>query len=97
MMRTQVVKLARATPSVRRSFASSALRAAEGDTGGMRSGGSRSGDAFSKREAAEEGRWIKQKEKEALEKLKEKLKMQRTHLDELENHIKELEKQSGGE
>ena len=33
----------------------------------------------------------------SLEKLKEKLKMQRTHLDELENHIKELEKQSGGE
>lgn len=43
MMRTQAVKLARATPSVRRSLTVSAFRAAEGDTGSVRSGGTRSG------------------------------------------------------
>jgi ATPase inhibitor, mitochondrial len=32
-----------------------------------------------------------------LKKLKEKLKVQRQHLDELDEHIKELEKESGGE
>jgi hypothetical protein len=33
----------------------------------------------------------------SLKKLKEKLKIQRQHLDELDKHIKELEKDSGGE
>ena len=39
MLRTQVVKLARATPSFKRQFTVTALRAAEGDTGGTRPGG----------------------------------------------------------
>lgn len=33
----------------------------------------------------------------SLKKLKEKLRTQRQHLDELDKHIKELEKDSGGE
>jgi hypothetical protein len=32
-----------------------------------------------------------------LKKLKEKLSVQRQHLEELDKHIKELEKESGGE
>lgn len=40
MLRTQVVKLARATPAVKRSFSVAAIRASEGDTGSIRSGGS---------------------------------------------------------
>ena len=43
MLRTQVVKLARATPYFQRSFSAAAIRAAEGDTGGVRSGGVASG------------------------------------------------------
>ncbi|EXJ85148.1 hypothetical protein A1O3_05823 [Capronia epimyces CBS 606.96] len=39
MLRTHVVKLARAAPSVQRSFSVAAIRASEGDTGGIRSGG----------------------------------------------------------
>jgi hypothetical protein len=39
MLRTQVIKLSRATPSVQRSFSAAAIRAAEGDTGATRSGG----------------------------------------------------------
>ncbi len=43
MLRQQVVKLARAnTTSFKRSFSLSTVRAAEGDTGGLRSGGSAS-------------------------------------------------------
>jgi len=74
-----------------------AMRAAEGDTGSQRSGGVASGDSFSKREAASENLFIRQKEMESLKKLKAKLDTQRQHLDELDKHIKELEKDSGGE
>jgi ATPase inhibitor, mitochondrial len=65
MMRTQAVKLARATPSLRRNLTITAIRAAEGDTGATRSGGVKSSDSFNKREAAEESRYIRQKELDA--------------------------------
>jgi hypothetical protein len=71
-------------------------------------------DSFTKREAAAENLFIRQKEMErynsnpwsavphadgvhSLKNLKEKLRIQRQHLDELDKHIKELEKESGGE
>jgi len=82
---------------MQRSFSVAAIRSAEGDTGAARSGGAASGDSFSKREAASENLFIRQKEKESLQKLKEKLQTQRAHLDELDKHVKELEKDSGGE
>lgn len=41
--------------------------------------------------------YIREKEMDALKKLKEKLKLQRQHLDELDDHITELEKERGGE
>ncbi|KAI9867531.1 MAG: hypothetical protein M1823_009114 [Watsoniomyces obsoletus] len=75
----------------------SALRAAEGDTGSTRSGGSASSDAFTRREQASENKFIREKEMESLRKLKEKLAAQRKHLDELDSHIKELESERGGE
>ncbi|KAJ9604097.1 ATPase inhibitor [Cladophialophora chaetospira] len=97
MLRTQVVKLARASaaPSIRRSFSISAIRAAEGDTGGMRSGGSAQADSFTKREQASENKFIKEKEMESLKRLREKLQQQRKHLDELDKHIQELEGEGG--
>jgi len=96
MLRTQVVKLARASPSVQRSFSVAALRASEGDTGGMRSGGVASGDSWTKREQANETKFIREKEMESLRKLKEKLASQRKHLDELDQHIKDLETERSG-
>lgn len=42
MMRTQLFKLARATPATRRNLTVSAIRAAEGDTGATRAGGVKS-------------------------------------------------------
>ncbi|EHY55356.1 ATPase inhibitor [Exophiala dermatitidis] len=97
MLRTQVVKLARASPSVRRSFSVAAIRASEGDTGGIRSGGLAAGDSWTRREQASETKFIREKEMESLRKLKEKLAQQRKHLDELDQHIKDLESERAGE
>ncbi|KIW89029.1 uncharacterized protein Z519_10514 [Cladophialophora bantiana CBS 173.52] len=66
MLRTQVVKLARASAasSIRRSFSITAIRASEGDTGAPRYGGSAAGDAFTRREQASETKFIREKEME---------------------------------
>ncbi|KZF22102.1 hypothetical protein L228DRAFT_261322 [Xylona heveae TC161] len=72
---------------------------AEGATGSgaSRPGGEHSGDAFSRREKANEDYYVRQKEKEKLLGLKEKLAAQRKHLDELDRHIDELTREQGGE
>ncbi|KAF3483881.1 uncharacterized protein GIQ15_03205 [Arthroderma uncinatum] len=69
----------------------------EGSTGAPRAGGVQSGDAWTKKESAEENLYVKRKETEKLLALKEKLKQQRAHLDELDAHIDELTKNQGGE
>ncbi|KAI9788506.1 MAG: hypothetical protein M1816_006846 [Peltula sp. TS41687] len=66
-------------------------------SGASRAGGMASGDAFSKREKANEDFAIKQREREKLMALKEKLKQQQQHMNELEKHIDELSKEQGGE
>ncbi|KAI4249749.1 MAG: hypothetical protein L6R40_000538 [Gallowayella cf. fulva] len=60
---------------------------AEGDTGAPRSGGSAQGDAFSKREAANEDLYVRQKEMEKLQNLKKKIEEHKHHLEELEKHV----------
>jgi len=70
---------------------------AEGDTGAPRTGGTAAGDSFTKREAAQENIYVKEKELEKLRDLKRKLSEQRKHLDELDKHIDELTKEQGGE
>ncbi|KAJ5863715.1 uncharacterized protein N7529_005631 [Penicillium soppii] len=77
-----------------RSFSAAVPRMGEGDTGGPRSSaGGSSGDAFTRREAAQESLYIREKELEKLAQLKKKISEQRKHLDELENHIDGLSKQ----
>ncbi|CAI7627723.1 unnamed protein product [Penicillium pancosmium] len=79
-----------------RSFSAIVPRMGEGDTGAPRSGGGgTSGDAFTKREAAQEALYIREKELEKLHALKNKITDQRAHLDELENHINQLTKDQG--
>jgi len=90
MLRTQVVKLARATPSARRSFSVAAIRPSEGDVGSPRSS-MQQGDSWQKREQASETKYIRDKEMEALRNLKKRLADQRAHLEELEKHINTLE------
>jgi len=70
---------------------------AGGDTGAIRPGGTATGDAFTKREKANEDYAIRQREKEKLLELKKKIAEQREHLDKLSDHIEELAKEHGGE
>jgi len=71
----------------------------EGATGSgtSRPGGEAAGDAYTRREKAQEDFYVRQKEKDKLLALKEKLSAQRKHLDELDKHIDELTKDQGGE
>ncbi|KAL8799419.1 MAG: hypothetical protein Q9182_005904 [Xanthomendoza sp. 2 TL-2023] len=70
-----------------RNIASTAARMAEGDTGAPKSGGAAQGDAFSKREAANEDFYVRQKEMERLQTLKQKIEEHKKHLEELEKHV----------
>ncbi|KAJ5130979.1 uncharacterized protein N7515_007018 [Penicillium bovifimosum] len=72
-----------------RSFSVAVPRMGEGDTGAPRSGGggASGGDAFTKREAAQESLYIREKELEKLAQLKKSIVQQRKHLEELENHM----------
>ncbi|KMP04679.1 hypothetical protein DIZ76_015159 [Coccidioides immitis] len=98
MLRLSIARAAQASrlPAYR-SFSIAAARMGEGDTGAVRPGGVQSGDAWTKKESAQENMFIRQQEIEKLRALKEKLKQQRKHLDELDAHIDELTKQQGGE
>ncbi|KAE8144405.1 mitochondrial ATPase inhibitor, IATP-domain-containing protein [Aspergillus avenaceus] len=82
---------------VSRSFSALAPKMAEGDTGAPRAGGAQSGDAFVRREAAQESLYIHEKEREKLLALRKKVQEQRQHLDELDKHLEEMSKSQGGE
>ncbi|KAF6226274.1 hypothetical protein HO133_009140 [Letharia lupina] len=59
----------------------------EGDTGATRSGGSAQGDAFSKREQADENLYVRRQEQEKLQQLKKKIEDHKKHLDDLDKHV----------
>ncbi|RAL00591.1 uncharacterized protein BO80DRAFT_425410 [Aspergillus ibericus CBS 121593] len=80
-----------------RSFSALTPRMGAGDTGAPRAGGAQHSDSFTKREAAQEGRYIHDKEMEKLRLLRAKVQEQRKHLDELDKHIDEITKNQGGE
>ncbi|KAI5309477.1 hypothetical protein KEM55_003157, partial [Ascosphaera atra] len=87
MFRQLAVRSYTKAPVSNRAFSTAAVRMGEGDTGHVRNTGTtRSGDAWTNREAAEENVWVKRKEMEKLDELKAKLQKQREHLDELEKH-----------
>ncbi|KAE8447436.1 hypothetical protein EG329_010709 [Mollisiaceae sp. DMI_Dod_QoI] len=81
----------------RAAFSTSVRALAGGDTGSVRPGGTATGDAFTKREKANEDYAIRQREKEKLLELRKKIAEHREHLDKLEEHIEELSKEQGGE
>ncbi|KAK9775801.1 putative ATP synthase F1 subunit epsilon [Seiridium cardinale] len=84
-----------AAPS-RRAFSITSRALAAGDTGSPPKVGGQ-GDAFQKREKANEDYAIRQREKEKLLELKKKLAEQQAHLTKLSAHIDELTKDQGGE
>ncbi|KAF2107635.1 mitochondrial ATPase inhibitor, IATP-domain-containing protein [Lophiotrema nucula] len=87
MYRTNIVKAVR--PLAARRFLSSTPRVMAGETGSgsSRPTGSQGGDAFTRRETAAEELYIRQEERAKLLAIKERLKQQRQHLDELEKHM----------
>ncbi|KAF8417243.1 mitochondrial ATPase inhibitor, IATP-domain-containing protein [Tirmania nivea] len=84
---TSAVRLQRLTPFVN---SARAMSSGEVGSGFSRPEGEKGGDSFTKREKAAEDYYIRQKEKEKLLQLKEKLKQQRAHLDELDKHVASL-------
>ncbi|EEH36334.2 hypothetical protein PAAG_06752 [Paracoccidioides lutzii Pb01] len=99
MLRQSSRSFLRATQlPISRSFSIAAARMSEGDVGAPRSTGKMTtGNSWTKKEAADEAIYIKQREMEKLQILREKLKQQRKHLDELDAHIEQLTKEHGGE
>ncbi|KAJ5609749.1 hypothetical protein N7528_010316 [Penicillium herquei] len=95
MLRQSIIRPAAAANRVlTRSFSVAVPRMGEGDTGAPRAGaGGSSGDSFTKREAAQEAMYIREKEIEKLHKLKKQIGDQRKHLDDLEDHIDKLTKE----
>ena len=51
-------------------------------------------DAFSKREQADENLYVRQKEQEKLQQLKQKIADHKQHLDELDKHVYVLHEES---
>ncbi|KAI1844377.1 hypothetical protein JX266_009471 [Neoarthrinium moseri] len=75
-----------ATPISRRAFSITGRVMGEGDTGAPpRTGGQ--GDAFQRREKANEDYAIRQREKEKLIELRKKIAEQQTHLEKLGEHM----------
>ncbi|KAK4230621.1 mitochondrial ATPase inhibitor, IATP-domain-containing protein [Podospora fimiseda] len=95
MLRTSVVKFARPA-LLSRTFATTSRAMAAGDTGAPPKTGGQ-GDAFQRRERAQEDYAIRQREKEKLLALKAKLREQQAHLQQLQDHIDEITKDQGGE
>ncbi|KAL8816493.1 MAG: hypothetical protein Q9223_004505 [Gallowayella weberi] len=97
MIRQSFLKIVKPTAPylklTHRNIASTAARMAEGDTGAPKSGGAAQGDAFSKREAANEDFYVRQKEMEKLQTLKKKIEEHKNHLEELEKHVDETMQQ----
>ncbi|KAL8922699.1 MAG: hypothetical protein Q9208_005012 [Pyrenodesmia sp. 3 TL-2023] len=68
---------------------------AEGDTGGIRSGGAAQGDAFVKREKANEDFYVRDQEMQKLRALKKKIDEHKKHLEELEKNVSDTMAQGG--
>ncbi|KAI1323349.1 mitochondrial ATPase inhibitor, IATP-domain-containing protein [Xylariaceae sp. FL0255] len=93
---TKIPSRGLATPISRRAFTTTYRAMAAGDTGAPPKVGGQ-GDAFQKREKANEDYAIRQREKEKLLELKKKLAEQQGHLQKLSEHIDKLTKEQGGE
>jgi len=96
MLRASIVRSARAI-ATQRAFTTSRAVMGAGDTGGIRSGGERAGDAYTRREQGNEAQYIREEERRKLLELKQKLAAQRKHVDELAKTIDEMTKEHGGE
>ncbi|KAK3052758.1 ATPase inhibitor [Extremus antarcticus] len=94
-----LLRLTRALPrtpfATIRTFTTSILRKAEGDTGAPRSGGAAQGDAWTKREQASEDYYVRQQEREKLEALKKKIADKEAEVAKDREEMEKLGKGSG--
>lgn len=84
----------RLTSTSIRNFSLSIRHMAEGDAGAPRSGGSSQGDAFTKREQANEDYYVKRQEQEKLAALKAKIADQEAELAKHRKEVEDLQKKS---
>ncbi|KAI0400543.1 mitochondrial ATPase inhibitor, IATP-domain-containing protein [Xylaria palmicola] len=93
---TKIPSRGLATPTSTRAFTTTLRAMGAGDTGAPpKTGGP--GDAFQRREKANEDFAIKQREKEKLMELRKKINEQKEHLQKLSDHIDQLTAEQGGE
>lgn len=78
-----------------RPFTTTLPKKAEGDTGAIRHGGERSSDTWSRREKAAEDMYIKEREKEIMVLLKEKIAAQEAALEKDRQVLREMEGEYG--
>lgn len=78
-----------------RSLTTSPRLRAEGDTGALRTGGSAHSDAFTKREKAAEDMWIRDREKNVIAMLRDKIARQEALLEEDRRMLAKMEDQYG--
>ncbi|KAJ9478767.1 ATPase-stabilizing factor 9 kDa, mitochondrial [Pseudozyma hubeiensis] len=88
LLRVSTSSLARVTKSP--TFAMAARGYADGPTD--KAGATASSQGWSKREQAQESQYVQQAEKEKLQKLRESIKKQREHLDDVESQLNNLDK-----
>ncbi|KAJ5543587.1 ATPase inhibitor IATP mitochondria [Penicillium sp. DV-2018c] len=86
-------------PALLRALSTTPRVMGAGDLGSPKAHGftSTDKDSFTRREAAQEGMYIRQQELDKINRLKLKLKEQRKHMDELDKHLEEYAKSQGGE
>jgi len=78
-----------------RTFTTAPRLMAEGDTGGIRHGGEKSADTWSRREKAAEDMYIRQREKEIMALLREKIRAQQLQLEKDRAVLSQMEDQYG--
>ncbi|KAJ5280471.1 hypothetical protein N7478_005843 [Penicillium angulare] len=95
---TRPILSSTAKPGLIRAFTAAPAIMAAGDTGSPKPRGFLAEkDTFARREAAHEGLYIKQLEKEKIDLLRKKLKEHQKHNEELDKHLEDLLAGQGGE
>ncbi|KAF2813138.1 uncharacterized protein BDZ99DRAFT_411634, partial [Mytilinidion resinicola] len=87
MLRTHFIKTARIAVPRRLLSTTPRVMAGETGSGASRPGGERAGDAFTKRERSAEEYYIHEEEKAKLLAIREKLRAQKQHIEELDKHM----------
>lgn len=92
---TKLARLYPRLPLSTRTLTTTPSRFSEGATGAIRSGGSAHGDAFTKREKAAEDMWVREREKNIIAVMREKIARQEALLEEDRKVLAKMENAYG--